>query len=534
MEIVELSESSREDAKERLQEGKNALVVPSMRPQLLDGRWRAIEMRRRKLKGDRAWFTEKTADIIIAQNVMGDQRDVFYSLRGRYGTKTIIIGKKAYPLKEQKVYDLFTGDIMENVQLLAGSPMQSLGARAGPRGFIFGQDGQAFVPRKNITYNLNGSPVLYFDLADDKTTLTSRARKVIHFEKAAGFERLTSGDISTMLESIFSTSQGQLSEAAHKFLAQREKEGRNIYSVHDADPYGLQMMMLYGLASKNSAYMPTSFYAKRVTPLGLLPSIAQALDLPPEDLAPAALQTAKTNLRDMVVERTDLGEDLDVFLHDQTQWEFQALNAVHELAPQIYLVEALRAKGDDIKYVPSANEVKETLLTMIRASVEEFVDKQIADYAFSWLYNKTLPEVVKKLKVALASDIEVFISLMEKELPKLDELDEGDLREAVKLKLVENPKQYADEALKQVVDDILSQTFSVDTKIQVRVSIDKAKAETSLSITDPELPESPLTKDDISVSIEKEIIPDDESRDEVVKRIRGAIETRFGEPDLTW
>lgn len=533
-ETVELAETTTEKAKAQLKTAKKDLVVPSFGPKLLNGRWRAVKSGQRKLTGDRAWFTEKVADVILAQNAVGDQRDSFYTVRGQYGTKTIDIGGKKYPLKDEKVYDQFTGPVMENIQLLAGAPMQSLGIRAGPRGFIFAQDGSAYVPRKGITYNLDGSPVLYFDLADDGTRFQSKTRKVIHFEKAAGFERLTSGDISTMIETVFSTSQGQLSEAANKFLAQREKEGRQIYSVHDADAYGVQMGLLYGLASKNNAYMPSSFYAKSVLPLGLFPSIAQKMDLPPEDAAQRAMDLAKTNLTDMVKEKPDFRQDLDVLLKTGEQWEFQALNGVHEMASQVYLVEALRAREDEIKYVPPAAEIKKTILDAIKEEVNSFVNDQIRKYVENWFSETLGPELVKKLTVALESDVDEFIATMAKELPKLDKMDAEDLREAVKLKLVKQPAQYADRALRQVVSDVLSETFDIKAEIKADVKVAEASAEKELVINEPEIPDKPLTKDDISASIEKKMIRSDKAREEVVQRIRQAVETRFGKPDQTW
>ena len=536
---IELAETDARTAKAALRAALKEGTVPGWTPELA-GRWRAVKTRDRALEGDRLWFTQRVAEAIISSTVVGDQRDIFYGVRGRYGDKTIAFydAKRKrdvqVPLKDEKVYDLFTGPIMENEQLLAGAPMQSMGVRAGPRGFLFSQDGSAYVPRKGIRYELDGSPVLYFDLADDDTRFESRCRKVVHFEKAAGFERLTSGNISLMLEAIFSTSQGQLTEAAHKFLAQREAEGRQIYAVHDSDPYGVQMQMLYGLASKNSAYMPSSFYAKSVVPLGLFPSIADAMGLPPEDIADNARRLAETNLTDMAAERPELGEDVQVFKDTGQQWEFQALNALGEMAPQVYIAEALRARGDEIKHVPPAEEVRAAIVETIRGEIEEYVKGEIESYARAWLRDNVQPELVKRLTEALAADVQAFEDSVPGALASLEGVSAGDLREAVKKKLVENPAQFADRAMGQVVSDMLTERFAITAEIGCVPEVLGASAEASLEVAEPDAPDGPLTKDDIVGAIEERMVRDGAERAEIVGRIRPAVERRFGEPSQDW
>jgi DNA topoisomerase VI subunit A len=532
--FVEIKETTKDKAKAQLKEAKKSLTVPMWSPKLVNGRWRALKTNDRHLEGDRAWMTEMAIDSILSRNLIADQRDIFYVIRTQGKNKTIQIGDKKYPLKDEKVYNLFIGDIMENVQLLADATQQSMGVRPGPRGFIFSQDGVAYVPRNNITYRLDGQPSLSFDLAGDETKFQSMSRKIIHFEKAAGFEGLVSGDISKMLETIFSTSQGQLTEASHKFLAKMEADGRRVYAVHDADPYGLQMLMLYGLASKNNAYMPSSFYAKHVTPLGLLPSIAKKMDLPPEDAAENAMKLAKTNLTDMVKARPEFQQDLDTIIKNGEQWEFQSLNGVHEMAPQIYLAESLRAMNDEIKYVPAAKEIKDSIVKTIKDDVQSFVSDTIAGYVNDYLMTTVAPDLKKKLTEMLEGDIAEFTEMMEKELPKLDKMKAEDLREAVKLKLVENPTQYFDRAIRQVVKDILNQKFVIEAKMDYKVAVPEAEADKDLKIGQPTVPDKPLTKDDIVASIEQKMIRGEKARTEVVGRIRPAVEARFGKPNQEW
>ena len=522
-----------------LSEGKGAikgalgkpLNVPSYGPQL-DGRWRAVSRGERELKGDRAWFVEKALKVIDRQTTVGDQRDVYYGLRGAFPTKTVGIGDKQHPLKSEKVYNLFTGDVMEYIQLLTGVTMQSFGIRAGPRGFIFSQDGQIYVPRKRITYNLDGSPVLYFDLADEGVSYEGPSKKVIHFEKAAGFERLTSGDISRYVEAIFSTSQGQLSEAANKFLAENEARGLKIYSMHDADPYGLQMNMLYGLASKNNAYMPTSFYAKGVTTLGLLPRVAKEIGLLPEDIAEQGMKIVNTNISDMVKERPELREDYEIMRDEGGQWEIQALNGLHELASQIYIVEALRIKNDEIKHVPE--DVATPIKDRVREKAREYADNAIDRHVRDFINEKIYPQLLEQIRVELAPTIDEFSGLVGEQVAKLDSMDASQLREAVKLKLVKTPQQYWDDAVRQVVNDMLDQKFEVTSDIEFTTDVKSTSADTSVTVSDPEYPDKTLTKDDITEAIEKRIITKSPERQPIVTRIRGALEKVFGEPRQDW
>jgi hypothetical protein len=204
------------------------------------------------------------------------------------------------------------------------------------------------------------------------------------------------------------------------------------------------------------------------------------------------------------------------------------------MAPQIYLAESLRAMNDEIKYVPTAKEIKDSIVNTIKDDVQSFVSDTIAGYVSDYLMTTVAPDLNKKLTEMLEGDIAEFTEMMEKELPKLDKMKAEDLREAVKLKLVENPTQYFDRAIRQVVKDILNQKFVIEAKVDYKVAVPEAEADKDLKIGQPTVPDKPLTKDDIVASIEQKMIRGEKARTEVVGRIRPAVEARFGKPNQEW
>jgi len=530
--IIEIKHVPIEEGKKKATEAITQFSIPAWKAKLIQNRWRAVKIGENKPLPQREWWIKETLAAIASRHVIGDQRDVYYALRSANPSVKIEIGGKKYDWREVKVYHLFLNEIMEKAQLATGVTMQSMGIRAGPRGFIFSQDGELYVPRKGIYYSLNNSPALYFDLAEDNATYYGYSRKVIHFEKAAGFEGLTEGNISKMVEAIFSTSQGQLTEAAHKFLAERERNGMKVYSIHDADAFGVQMMMLYGLSSKNNAYMPSSFYAKQVLPLGLLPKVAKELNLESEKVEGQGLVVAEKNLPDMLKLRPEFKDDVEVLRTEKKQWEFQALSGIHESAPQIYIVESLRARGDEIKYVPA--EPKPDVVKEIKKKVEEFVNNQIDRYAERFFEDQLKPELIRQLTEKLKNDIEAYKTQSESEVKKIENSSNRDIREAIKMKLVENPVQYYTNAITKVINDILAQKFDIEADIEWKIDVKQTKADANITITPPPSPAKDLTKDDITEAIEKRIIGQAPSRNKVVGRIRSALEKVFGVPDLTW
>ena len=279
--------------------------------------------------------------------------------------------------------------------------------------------------------------------------------------------------------------------------------------------------------------MTDRFYPHNVTYLGLVPSVAQALGLPPEDVSENDRKIIP-NLRVLLQEKGEFINDVDIIDNLNQKWEYQALNALNERAPQIYLVEALRARNNEIKYVPDAGQLKETITESIREDAVSLVEQQISEFADRFYETNIKPKLIEQLKEKLTDDIDEFNSLMEQELPKLDDIPDTDIRESVKLKLVENPRQFWHSAQRQVARDMLEQKFDIVAKIKWETSVQEANAGKELVISDPNTPDSPLTKTDIVDSIQRRIITTKPVRDKVVNPIRKALEQVFGEPNEEW
>ena len=458
------------------------------------------------------------------REMVGEQREIYYTIRGLY--PELLVNDKEWT----SLYDEFIGPYTKRIELVSKLPIQCFGVEAGHRGMLAGE-GDLYL-EDGTRVPLAAKPTLRFELARAGVTYKGNARKNIYYEKEAGFASLVSGDIAQMIEAVFSTSQGYLADAAEKFLRDSEERGMKVYCLHDGDVHGIQMQMMYGLASKNSCYMPSRFYPQNVTYLGLVPRVANALSLPPEKVSDND-RAIIPNLRNLLQERGEFLEDVDI-IDSGKKWEYQSLNALNERACQVYLVESLRARGDEIKYVPPASQLKEAIRTTITDDVGNFTERQISQYADDLYFNNIKPELVKQLKNKLESDVAEFETMMKAELPKLDSVPDKDIREAVKVKLVENPKSFWHSGQEKVAREMIKQDFNIVSHVDWAVNVLESSAEKNLTITEPKTPDRLLTKNDIADAIQKRILPRQDARNKTVKPIRLALEEVFGKPDLEW
>jgi DNA topoisomerase VI subunit A len=479
-----------------------------------------------KLDPDIEEIVTEAIKAILRTDIIVDQRDIYYSLRMGHPDWTLA----GHPLKTEEAYNTFVGAIMEKLQLATGFTMQSLGVRAGPRGYITGDDYSYFRLPDGKTIKLNANPVIQFNLVDEGVELSTQARKLIHYEKAAGMNSIVINDLPLMIEAIYMTSQGYAVEAATKLHCDMEKRGIPLYVLGDADPHGMSIQLMYGRASKSNAYMPDSFYPSTATLLGLNPRIAKALSLPSEHVTDVHMRVVD-NLKKLISEtHPDMMGDAEIFEKNREQWEWQSLNGIDQYAPAIYLVESLYSKNNEIKYVPQPDVIKDTLENTINQSLDDFVNDTIEGYAKSWLMENLHQDLVEQLKIQLKSKIEEFKEQADDEMDKLRKMRPEDLREAIKLKLVKDPKQYWTDAVKKVIREILTEKFDINATISGEAELEQSDAEVEVGIANPEVPEQTLIKKDIVESIERKIT----RNNNLVQRLRRAIQSVLGTPNETW
>jgi DNA topoisomerase VI subunit A len=508
-------------------------AIPSISPVLTE-RWMAQYKDKFLDPGDNLPFLTEIIRYVQTLNDITTQRSIYYAIRGAH---------PEWKYKGEALGDAFYEHLvmwlMEKLQLMTGMTMQSMGVWAAPRGYIAG-DGIIRTTRRG-QIPLSAKPSLSFDLADEGVVFQTYAKKVIHFEKDAGFESLTSGNYPKYIEAVFSTSQGQLSEAATKFLRKAEDTGMDLYSVHDGDPSGIQMQLLYGMATKNNCYMPSEFYPRLVRPLGFYPSIGVALGLPPE-LVEDKESRIFDNLRELLegkertfseLRRFDLAQEVDTITEMRQKWEFQALNAIHESAPKIYVLEGLRVHNDTVKYVPPPQTVKDGALASARRTAPEEADRAIEALASS-LVQAAVPKVVEALRARLVEEIQAFESEVEEALAALDTVDGFWFREYVKRYLVSHPEQYAQHIIPALGKRFLKAEFHPTAKLDISFTLSDVD---STAVVEPYSPGEDVpvtTKTTLVSSIEKEIIPNATTRNRVVGLIRSALEQRFGKANDTW
>ena len=532
--IIELTQERVEIAKPKAATKIGTkMEIPRLSIDIIQNRWRAYSKHGTfiEVDPDVAKIVEAALEAIVRTDIIVDQRDIYYSLRMGHPDWKLA----GHDLKTEEAYNTFVGAVMEKLQLWTGYTMQSLGVRAGPRGYITGDDKSYFVgvklpSGKTDNVSVSASPVIQFNLVDAGVEFQTQARKLIHYEKAAGMNSLLVNDMATMIEALFMTSQGYNVEAATKMHRDMENRGLRLFVLGDADPHGMSIQLMYGRASKSNAYMPDSFYPKQATLLGLFPRIANALQLPAEHVADIHMRVVPNLKRIMQETRPDMLPDAEIFEKERKQWEWQSLNGLGPETPSVYLVESLRAKNDEIKYVPDEATVKTTLQETIREMVEEFVNDEVEKYARNWLLDNLKDDLVSQLKDQLSNQITKFTTDAERELGKLDRMTQQDLREAIKLKLVKNPKQYWTDGIRKVIADILSQKFDITATIDGSAELQSADVDQEVTVSNPEVPPQPLTKDDIVESIEKRLT----GKKALIQRIRQAVESVLGHPSQNW
>lgn len=508
--------------------------IPSISPTLTT-RWQAQYKEKFLDPGENQKYLIEILEYIQTLQGITTQRAIYYALRGRHPDWKY----KGAPLGDD-FYNHLVMWLMEKAQLMTGMTMQSMGVWAAPRGYITGDGTISTATRGRAP--LNAKPALGFDMADIGMVLSTNAKKVIHFEKDAGLDSLVSDNFPRYIEALFSTSQGQLTEAANKFLRECEDRGLSLYSVHDGDPSGIQMQLLYGMATKNNCYMPSEFYPKLVKPLGFYPSIGEALGLPPEEVTDKE-DRIFDNLLDLVegkqrtypeLRRFGFAQEVGVIIEERKKWEFQALNAIHESAPKIYLLEGLRIHGDEIKHVPPAQTIKDSAIASARQSANQEVDRSIASLADS-LLESAVSQVVDALEAALSEQISQYNAQVSAALEQLSGIPASQYREFVKRQLVGHPEKYASQLISNLGATLLHATFTPKATLNLTYTMEDVSATSNIEAFQPGDPDGPYTtKTMLTDAIEKKIISNTRIRTRVVSLIRDALEARFGEANDQW
>lgn len=509
------------------------MSIPSFVP-TLDTRYRAEFKGKFLDPGDNEKFLKEVKTIVGGLQDVTTQRAVYYALRGAHPEWTY----KGEPLG-QEFYDHLIGWVMEKTQLMTGHTMQSLGIWPGNRGYIAG-DG-TISTRIRGKAPLNSKPMMGFDMVDVGVEIETNATKIIHFEKEAGLDQITSNNFPKYIEAIFSTTQGQPTEAGLKFLRMAEDRGMALYAIHDGDPAGMQMHLQYGMSSKNSCYMPDEFYPKLVRPLGFYPSVGESLGLPPESIKDSedgifnniiSLANEKMKMFPQL-RRYGFGKEVNVLTQQRKKWEFQALNAIHETAPKIYILEALRVHNDIIKYVPPADDIKEAVIDVAHQHALAEVEAEIDRHA-DRLYEAYLkPQLVAELTKRLAPNITAFDAQVVSAMKNLEDTPSENFREEIKYRLLQNPAFYAIDVLKKLAKEILPVRFSARGSAIFSFNITALTAEVGVSTRAPQA-RDPITRTALVNFIEGLILKVPADRKRITQRIRQALEQRFGAPSETW
>jgi hypothetical protein len=293
----------------------------------------------------------------------------------------------------------------------------------------------------------------------------------------------------------------------------------------------MNIQMMYGRGSKSNAYMPDDFFPKSAVLLGLFPRVANELNLPAEHVTDIHMRVVP-NVRRLAEEtRPDMVADVELIEEERKQWEWQSLNGLGDVAPAIYMVEALYARGDEIKYVPEEHALKEAIIRQIEEDLSTYAEEKVEQFARKWLTENLLPDLIKQFKEKFFSnDLQEFHEMAEQAVDDLSHLNAEDFREAVKKKLVAYPRQYYSNAAGNLADELINKKFTIDAKVEATIDVKDANVSSDVSTNDMDLPDQPLTKLDIVESIERRVT----GKNLLIQKLRDAIQKILGKPDETW
>ncbi|NHJ47876.1 MAG: hypothetical protein FK733_08820 [Asgard group archaeon] len=250
---------------------------------------------------------------LLSENVHGSKREVFYM-----------------------DVDLFedqnrgSDPLIEDAAVMLGTYRKNIHVTANDRGLVVGRvqytdNGDVIDCTRQGSSGKNINP-----MQDHITDLQSDAEFILVVEKQAAFLRLAEDKFYEKYPCVILTGSGQPNVATRIFLRRMSQElSLPVLAVMDSDPYGLDILRVYGLGSKALSYESYELATPNIRWLGVRPSDLDKYNLPQNTrlkMSPADLARAKLMIEEKFVKnKPDWVKELKIMINRKEKAEIQAL-----------------------------------------------------------------------------------------------------------------------------------------------------------------------------------------------------------------
>ncbi|RLI66459.1 MAG: hypothetical protein DRP02_09315 [Candidatus Gerdarchaeota archaeon] len=250
---------------------------------------------------------------LLEQNIHGSKREVFYTDVALFEDQN----RGSDPL-------------IEDSAVMLGTYRKNLHITANDRGLVVGRltyvDNGDFIDcTKQGSSGKNVNP-----MQDHITDLQSDAEFILVVEKQAAFLRLAEDKFYERYPCIILTGSGQPNVATRIFLRRMNQELQlPVLAVMDSDPFGLDILRVYGLGSKALSYESYELATPNIQWLGVRPSDLDKYNLPANvrlHMSKGDIARAKMMLEERFVKiRPEWVKELKIMIDTKQKAEIQAL-----------------------------------------------------------------------------------------------------------------------------------------------------------------------------------------------------------------
>jgi len=250
---------------------------------------------------------------LLDLNIHGSKREVFYNDVALFEDQN----RGSDPL-------------IEDSAVLLGTYRKNIHVTANDRGLVVGRvsylDNGDFIDcTKQGSAGKNVNP-----MQDHITDLESDAEFILVVEKQAAFLRLAEDKFYEKYPCVILTGSGQPNVATRIFLRKMNHDLQlPVFSIMDSDPYGLDILRVYGLGSKALSYESYELATPNIKWLGVRPSDLDKYNLPQNCRLPMSkmdISRAKIMMEEKFVKiRPEWIKELKIMVDTKQKAEIQAL-----------------------------------------------------------------------------------------------------------------------------------------------------------------------------------------------------------------
>ncbi|HUT81765.1 MAG TPA: hypothetical protein VMZ29_11235 [Candidatus Bathyarchaeia archaeon] len=250
---------------------------------------------------------------LLEQNIHGSKREVFYTDVSLFEDQN----RGSDPL-------------IEDCAVMLGTYRKNIHVTANDRGLVVGRlsytdHGDLIDCTKQGSSGKNVNP-----MQDHIQNMESDAEFILLVEKQAAFLRLAEDKFYERYPCIILTGSGQPNVATRIFLRRMSHNLQlPVLAVMDSDPFGLDILRVYGLGSKALSYESYELATPNIQWLGVRPSDLDKYNLPQNTRLPMSkmdINRARQMMEERFVKiRPDWTKELKLMIETKQKAEIQAL-----------------------------------------------------------------------------------------------------------------------------------------------------------------------------------------------------------------